>query len=55
MGDDNAEARMTTTNKEKLISVLLDHQREMAEMGVQRLAVFGSYVRGEATYVPLAS
>lgn len=40
---------MITTDKEDLMTVLLDHQRELAEMGVRRLAVFGSFVRGEAT------
>lgn len=40
---------MITSAKEELLSVLLDHQREMAEMGVQRLAVFGSFIREEAT------
>ena len=39
---------MITTSKEELITVLRDHQRELVEMGVRRLAVFGSFVRGEA-------
>ncbi len=40
---------MIATSKEELMTVLHDHRREMAEMGVRRLAVFGSFVRGEAT------
>ena len=40
---------MIATSKEDLISVLRNHYSDLIGMGVQRLAVFGSFVREEVT------
>ena len=33
----------------EILAILRQHRDELAEFGVQRIGLFGSYVRGEAT------
>jgi predicted nucleotidyltransferase len=38
---------MVTLNKNEILKTVRDHQTEIKSFGVNRLALFGSYARGE--------
>jgi predicted nucleotidyltransferase len=40
---------MSVREKEKVVSIIRNHQKEIRDLGVKRCGLFGSFVRGQTT------